>query len=115
MPSYEEVILSLEADGFAVVPGTLELIGVGDQCRCSQCSSLLEGTRALWFAVAEDPEHLRHICLNRIECRARANNIARGAQPNRQAVMDQLAQAGRDRVAASVILPDEETFPENHD
>jgi hypothetical protein len=38
MPSYEEVVLSLEADGFTVSPGSLHVLEVGPEYPpCNHC------------------------------------------------------------------------------
>jgi len=109
MPSYEEVVLSLEADGFTGVLDTaFQLRAPIHPTECSLCHQLLEGP-SIFFRTVGEVWRDQHLCLDRPACRARA-----AAYEYEQNAAD-TGQAARDALAAAVILPDEERFPENGD
>jgi len=106
MPSYEEVVLSLEADGFTdIVDSALQLRTPHHDVRCALCGTKVEGPSIFFRTLAFPQNH--HVCVNRVECRARAQKKAMTAKDEEQARVDELV--------AAVILPDEERFPENGD
>jgi len=107
MPSYEEVVLSLEADGFTAVMDTaFQLRAPIHPTECSLCHQLLEGP-SIFFRTAGEVCRDQHLCLDRAACRERAAAHEKSAGDE--------GQAGRDALAAAVILPDNERFPGNGD
>ncbi len=110
MPSYDDVVRSLEADGFHPKAFSVKL-GSTAQKTCDHCGGPVP-PEALGFEDVKtvgsmDMTIQLWVCLDRVACRARST-----AREEKKAADTEAAHAA---VAAAVILPDEETFPENHD
>jgi hypothetical protein len=114
MPSYEEVVLSLEADGFTVLPGSLHVLEVGPEYPpCDHCGESVALGGLGFNAVIEpnQPTRCTFVCLDRAKCRTRKAERADTAE--REAAEKTAEREAA--VAAAVILDDDERFPEHGD
>ena len=113
MPTYEEVVRSREADGgFAVEKDSLCVRGAGVDDKCDFCmGSLTSGYLFFRERIDQSPAPVgrsgRTVCLDRVACRQR--------KTEREEKREADTEARKAAVAAAVILPEEKTFPENHD